>query len=186
MAFVDLSRNRLVLKALMAGPPAVGKSERLWQLGHAADQRRVHAFGQTPLGPQRMATIDLESAQSGRPVEMEVYEWHGPERADARGKGLLSGLDGLIYLADARADRQVDTVRQLAFLVEKLGRSRVVRLPTLLALGRMDEGLARISTLEPELSGIVWGQRLEVPLQDKTAFIEATLLLGESMLARLV
>jgi hypothetical protein len=186
MAFVDLGRNRLVLKALVAGPPAVGKSERLWQLGHASGERRVAELGQTPLGPQRMAWLDLEVAREGRPVVLEAYEWHGPERADARGKGLFTGLDGLVYIADARPERQVDTVRQLEFLVGQLGRSRVGRIPSLLALGRMDEGLARLSTLEPELVGIAWGQRLERPIQDEAGFLEAVRLLGESMLARVL
>lgn len=186
MAFIDLARDRLLLKALVAGPPAVGKSERLWQLGHAGGQRRVQEFGSTPIGPQRMASFALEVARQGRPVEVEAYEWHGPEKADVRGKGLFSGLDGLVYIADARAERQVDTVRQLEFLVRQLGRSRVNRVPSLLMLGRMDEGLARLSTLEPELVGISWGQRLEAPLEDTGEFLEAFQLLGESMLARMV
>lgn len=186
MAFVDIARGRLVLKALVAGPPAVGKSERLWQLGHASGERRVRQFGRTPLGPQRMASFDLDVERAGRPVEMEAYEWHGPERADARGRGLFAGLDGLVYIADARPERQVDTVRQLQFLVRQLGRSRVARVPSLLLLGRVDEGLARLSTLEPELGGIAWGQRLEAPLDDVEAFLEAMRLLGESMMARMV
>lgn len=186
MAFVDLAHDRLVLKALVGGPPAVGKSERLWQLGHAGGVRRVAEFGRTPLGPQRMASFDLDAEREGRAVVLEAYEWHGPERADVRGRGLFSGLDGLVYIADARAERQVDTVRQLEHLVGSLGRSRVARIPTLLALGRMDEGLLRLSTLEPELVGITWGQRLELPLDDVEGFLEAVRLLGESMLARLV
>ncbi|MEO1229474.1 MAG: hypothetical protein AAFZ18_11255 [Myxococcota bacterium] len=185
MAFVDLNRNRLVLKSLIAGPPAVGKSERLWQLGHASGTRRVQEFGQTPLGPQRMASFDLDVQREGRPVEIEVYEWHGPERADIRGKGLFSGLDGFIYLADARADRTVDSVQQLRFLVQQAGRSKLKRIPSLLALGRMDDGLARLSTLEPQLEPFAWGQRLETPLDDTEAFVEASHLLGETMLMRL-
>lgn len=145
----------------------------------------MQEFGRTALGPQRMASFDLDIVREGRPVEIEVYEWHGPERADVRGKGLFSGLDGFIYLADARADRTVDTVRQLRFLLEQAGRSKLLRLPSLLALGRMDEGLARLSMLEPELEPLAWGQRLEAPLEEAEAFIEATHLLGETMLIRL-
>lgn len=184
MAFVDLSRDRLVLKALVAGPPAVGKSERLWQLGHASGARRVQEFGQTPLGPQRMACFDLELEREGRPVELEAYEWHGPERADVRGKRLFAGLDGLIYIADARAERTVDTVRQLRFLSEEMGRSRLLRIPTLLMLGQADAGLARLSTLEPNLEPMTWGQRFEGPLEDVEGFLEAVRLLAESMLIR--
>lgn len=186
MAFVDLARDRLVLKMLVAGPPAVGKSERLLQLGCSTGARRVVEFGRTPLGPQRMASFDLDASREGRPVEIEAYEWHGPERADVRGRGLFAGLDGLVYIADARAERQVDTVGQLRFLVRELGRSRIARLPSLLLLGRMDEGLARLSTFESDLTDLVWGQRLEAPIEDAERFIEAVRLLGESMLARLV
>lgn len=183
---MDLVQRQLVLKALLAGPPAVGKSERLWQLGHAGGLRRVAEFGRTPLGPQRMASFDLDAREEGRPVVLEAYEWHGPERADARGRGLFTGLDGLIYVADARAERHVDTVRQLQFLVEKLGRPRVSRLPALLVLGRMDEGLARLRTLEPSLTGVSWGHRAELPIEDTEGFLESVRLLGHAMLARLV
>lgn len=186
MAFVDLHRNRLILKAVLAGPPAVGKSERLWQLGHAGGVKRTHEIGQTPLGPQRMASMDLEVEREGRSVELEIYEWHGPEKADVRGKGLAHGLDGLIYLADARPDRTVDTVRQLEFLISTFGKSRIQRIPSLLALGQMDAGLARLSALESQLPTLTWGHRLEVLLEDEAGFVEAVLLLGELMIARMV
>lgn len=184
MAFVDLERDHLVLDVLLAGPPASGKSTRLWQIGHATGERRVDEFGRTPLGPQRMATLPLDVERRGRDVVMEVYEWHGPERADARGRGLLTHLDGLVYLADARAERLIDTVRQLEFLVERLGRSTLRRLPTVLALGRMDEGALRLPRIEAELMEITWGQRLELPFEDAAGFVEAMRLLGEAILLR--
>ena len=183
---VDLARDRLVLKAIVAGPPAVGKSERLWQLGNIASPCRVLEFGRTPLGPQRMANLDLDVTREGRPVEIEFYEWHGPERADVRGKGLFAGLDGFIYIADARSDRRIDTIRQLEHLIDTVGRTKISRIPSVLLLGQIDEGDLVLSSIEPQLVSIAWGQKLECPLTDTSSFIEAIYLLGESMLARIV
>lgn len=181
MAFVDLGRNVLILKVVLTGPPAVGKTERLEQLGLAG---KSACFGSTVMGPTRMASVSLTSERDGRPVEVEVYEWHGPEKADVRTKGLFVGLDGLIYVADAREDRYVDTIKQLEFFVEQAGKSKVARLPGLLVLGQMDEGLLRLAKLAPELKGPTWANRLEAEIDDAEPFVEAVRLFGEVMLAR--
>ena len=181
MAFVDLKRNVLVLKVVLTGPPAVGKTERLEQLGQVGRSAR---FGSTAMGPTRMASLPLTSEREGRAVEVEVYEWHGPEKADVRAKGIYVGLDGLIYMADAREDRYVDTVRQLGFFIDQAGKSKVARLPGLLVLGQRDEGLLRLSTLAPKLSGLTWSDRFEGEIEDAEGFVEAVRVFGEVMLAR--
>jgi hypothetical protein len=141
VAFIDLAKNKLVLKVAMAGPPAVGKSLRLDQLGR---EGRRHDFGSKLMAPTSMAVLPLASEATGRPVEIEVYEWHGPEKVDVRGKALWTGLDGVIYVCDAREDRYVDTAATFKFMVEEAGKSRLVRVPSLLVLGRLEEGLLRL------------------------------------------
>lgn len=182
MAFVDLAKDKLVLKVILAGPPAVGKTERLFHIGDSGGRREK--FGTTVTGITYMAALPLTSEREGREVEIEVYEWHGPEKADVRARGIFIGIDGLIYLADAREDRYVDTIRQFEFLVSQVGRSRLVRLPALLVLGRMDEGLLRLSSLEGKLDGPTWSDRLEIPYDDAERFVEAVRVYGEVMLAR--
>lgn len=181
MAFVDLAKNRLVLKVLLAGPPAVGKTLRLDQVGAAG---RRQDFGSGRMGPTQMAVLPLPIERQGRPVELEIYEWHGPERADVRAKGIFVGVDGVVYLADAREDRYVDSVRQFQFLVEQMGKSKMQRLPALLLLGRLDEGLLRLPSFEGKLMGPTWSDKLEVPHQDAEPFLEALRVYGEVMLAR--
>lgn len=181
VAFVDLARNILVLKVVLAGPPAVGKTERLDQIGRAG---RRYGFGSSVMGPTEMAVLPIASESDGRPVEVEFYEWHGPERADVRAKGLFLGLDGLIYLADAREDRHVDTVRQFQFLVEQAGKAKLARLPALLVLGRMDEGLLRLPHFQQKLAGPTWSQKLDLPRTAEEPFLEALRLYAEVMLAR--
>ncbi len=184
VAFVDLSKNELVLKAVLAGPPAVGKTERLRHVGALG---RMDTFGSRTSGFTTMASLRLEAEHALRPVVLELYEWHGPEKADVRGKALFTGLDGVVYLADARADRHVDTVRFLEFLAKQAGRSRLARLPGLLALGFQDEGLLRLPGLEPQLSsGPTWSARLDAPVEDASAWIEALRTFGELVLARVV
>jgi hypothetical protein len=183
MAFVDLQRDRLILKVVLAGPPAVGKTERLWQIGEAG---RRHRFGSRVTGETLMAALPIEAEREGRQVEIEVYEWHGPERADVRAKSLWVGLDGIIYIADAREDRLVDTTRQFEFLVENAGKSKVRRLPGLLLLGRIDEGLLRLSSFGNRLDGPTWSEKLEIRLEEADRFVEAVRVFGEVMLARMV
>ncbi len=181
MAFVDLQKNKLVLKVVLAGPPAVGKTERLEQIGEVGQN---HRFGSSLMGPTQMATLPLTAERDGRPVHIEVYEWHGPEKADVRAKGLFVGLDGIVYIADAREDRYVDSVRQFEFLVKQAGKSKVRRLPGLLVLGMKDEGVLRLSSLEKKLVGPTWSDRIETEVDDAEPFIEAMRVFGEVMMAR--
>ena len=185
MAFVDLKRNVLVLKVVLAGPPAVGKTERLAQLG---DEGRSATFSMTSLGPQRMAVFTTRTGDPGaggeRAIDVEVYEWHGPEKADVRAKGLFVGLDGLIYMVDAREDRFVDTVNHFEFLVKTAGKSKIQRLPGLMVLGQRDQGLLRTSRFTDKLKGPSWSAPLELPLTDADGFVEAVRLYTEAMLAR--
>lgn len=183
MAFVDIARRKLILKVVLAGPPAVGKTERLEQIGEVG---RTERFGSRVSGETRLAVLPLRAERDGRDVEIEVYEWHGLERADARAKALFVGLDGIVYIADARQDRMVDSIRQFAFLVENIGKSKVQRLSAVLALGWMDEGLLRLSSFEGKLPGPSWSQRLELPLEAKESFVEAMRVYGEVMLARVL
>jgi GTPase SAR1 family protein len=183
MAFVDLQRNKLVLKVVMTGPPAVGKSERIEQIGKVGRQER---YGSTVLGPTQIGVLPLTSEREGREVEIEVYEWHGPEKADIRFKGMFVGIDGLIFVADARQDRRKDTVAQFEYLVETAGKSKIQRLPAILMLGQMDEGLLRLSAFDEKLQGPTWSERLELPLEESEPFIEALRVYGEVMLARVL
>jgi hypothetical protein len=181
VAYVDLEKNRLVLKAVLTGPPAVGKTERMRQIG---SQGSLHSYGSRVVGEMLMAALPLNAEGSTRPVVIELYEWHGAERIDVRGKALFTGLDGLIYIADAREDRYVDTTKHLTYLLDQAGKSRLQRVPGLLILGRMDEGLLRLPMMEKALEGPAWSERLEVPIEDEARFIEAVRLFGEVMLAR--
>jgi hypothetical protein len=181
MAFVDLKQNKLILKVVLAGPPCVGKTERLEQIGKVG---RLDHFGSSLTGPTQMARLPLTLEREGREVEIEVYEWHGPEKADVRAKGLFVGIDGVVYMADARQDRYVDSVAQFEFFVKNAGKSKVARLPGVLLLGMMDEGVLRLSSFEEKLRGPTWSDRLELPIDEADAFIEAMRLFGEVMMAR--
>lgn len=183
MAFVDLQRGKLILKVVLAGPPAVGKTERLWQI---AENGRRHRFGSRVTGETQVAILPLTAERDGRAVEIEVYEWHGLEKADVRARAMFTGVDGIVYIADAREDRYVDSVRQFEFLVENAGKSKVRRLPGLLLLGQMDAGLLRLSSFESKLNGPTWSDRLELPLADAETFVEAIRVFGELMLVRVL
>jgi hypothetical protein len=183
MAFVDLAKNLLVLKVVIAGPPAVGKTTRLDQLGK--EGRRLD-FGSKMMAPTAMAVLPLASEATGRPVEIEVYEWHGPEKVDVRGKALWTGLDGLVYVCDAREGRYTDTAATFKFLLEEAGKSRIVRVPSLLVLGRIDEGLLRLKRYEADLQGPTWTDRIETTMEPAEPFVEGVRVLGEAMLARVL
>jgi len=181
VAFVDLKRDRLILKVVLAGPSVVGKTERFEQIGRVG---RQETFGSSVLGPTQFSVLSIEAEREGRPVEIEVYEWHGPEKADVRLKGLFVGVDGLIYIADAREDRRIDTLNQFRFLVQTAGKSKIQRLPAMLMLGQMDTGLLRLTHLETKLTGPTWSEKLELPVEQSEPFIEALRVYGEVMLAR--
>ncbi len=187
MAFVDLRRDVLVLKVILAGPPAVGKTERLAQLGL---EGRSATFSMTALGPQRMAVLETRAGgpdpDDQRSVEVEFYEWHGPEKADVRAKGLFVGLDGLVYMVDAREDRYVDTVNFFDFLLKTAGKSKIQRLPGLMVLGQLDVGLLRCERFVAKLRGPAWSAPVELPIDDADGFVDAIRVYTEAMLARIL
>lgn len=183
MAYVDLAKNLLVLKVAVVGPPAVGKTTRLRQVGN---EGRFQVFGSKLMAETTMAVLPLVAEGTPRPVEIELYEWHGPEKVDVRAKALWTGLDGLIFIADARADRYVDSVAMFKFLLDEAGKTRLVRVPSLLVLGWPDEGLLRLERYAKDLQGPTWSDRLESPVEPGEPFIEAVKMLGEAMLARML
>lgn len=185
MAFVDVQRKKLILKVVLVGPPAVGKTERLMQIAHAG---RHHSYGSRVSGITEMAVLPLKAERDGREVEIELYEWHGPllERADLRLRGMFVGLDGVVYIADAREDRWIDTVKQFEFLVESAGKSKLLRLPGLLMLGMKDQGLLRLSSFDGKLYGPTWSEKLELAIEEADPFVEALRVYGEVMLVRSV
>jgi len=184
MAFVDLAKNQLVLKVVVAGPPAVGKTERLKQIGH---QGKFLSFGSYTAGKTNMAAMVVETQDTTRQVVVETYEWHGHEKADVRAKALFTGLDGVIYIADAREDRHVDTKNTYAYLMKEAGRTRLIRLPGLLILGHKDEGLLRLNSFKSVFEhGPTWSQTLEDELESTENFIQAIQLFAQVMLARVV
>ena len=182
MAFVDLARNQLILKVVLAGPPAVGKTTRLLQLASSSE---LVEYGSQSTGETQMAAFQIDRPEGQRTVVVETYEWHGHERADVRGKAIFTGLDGVIYLADAREDRYIDTKSTYDYLSKTMGRTRINRLPGLLLMGQMDEGLLRLGSFSSVFSrGPTWSQKLQIPIDDAESFKESVLLFAEAMLAR--
>ncbi|MBI4822254.1 MAG: hypothetical protein HY791_38700 [Deltaproteobacteria bacterium] len=171
----------MILKAVLTGPPAVGKTERIEQLRAVGSGTR---FGSKTRGFTEMASLELATESSRRTVEIEVYEWHGPERADIRESALFTGLDGVVFIADAREDRYVDTRGMFKFLNETAGKTKIVRLPAIMMLSRQDEGLLRLPMISKELQGPTWSQLLDINHDQPEPFIEAIRLLGELMVAR--
>ena len=132
-----------------------------------------------------MAALRIDRPDGQRTVVVETYEWHGHETADVRGKALFTGLDGVIYIADAREDRYVDTKNTYEYLSKTMGRTRINRLPGLLLMGQTDEGLLRLSSFASVFSrGPTWSQKLQIAADDSDSFRESVLLFAEAMLAR--
>lgn len=155
MAFVD-PKLGLVLKVLVAGPPASGKTSFIDSMGLHLAECKQFELAQFPLGPQ---TGIVGRWKTGRPCCLEVYEFHGHEHLDRRGQRLLVGLDGLIYLADSRPERWVDTYNQLNEIIRRLGRRTLQTRATLLVRGRPDVGLMTLPAIERELPYLAWTGR---------------------------
>lgn len=109
----------------------------------------------------------------------------GPRRSTSGPKRVV-GLDGLIYVADAREDRWIDTTKGFEFLLDEAGKSRIQRVPGLLVLGHQDEGLLRLPRFIDELEGPTWCTSVDSPVDEAAPFLEALRLFGEAMLARVL
>ena len=100
---------------------------------------------------------------------------------------MFTGLDGVIYIADAREDRYVDTKKTYEYLMKEAGRTRLIRLPGLLLIGQKDEGLLRLASFKSTFAhGPTWSQKLDIDLEPGESFVESVRLFAEVMLSRVI
>lgn len=184
MGFVSLSTNELVIKLFVAGAPGVGKSHRVRQLAAIGE---VIDFGAPNDKPRTAARVPLppdpEAGPGTRRPLLEVYEWHGYETVDLRGRRFDAGVDAVLYLADARQGRIRESGQVFRALVSRLGRSRMRRMPLWLMLGQSDQGSGTLEDYDRLWASYPGARRVCFGYGDGDGFCEEMLDFAQAVLA---
>lgn len=164
MAHVDLHERQLTLKLVYFGPPRSGKTTNLRVL-----HRRVDA-----LNRGRLMTLDTRDDRtlffdllpiffraSGLSFRLKVYTVPGQPMHEATRRVVLSGADGVAFVADSSAT-QVEANRQAwQSLTRHLGTLGLERIPVVVQYNKRDlpdkvelSTADRFATVDPPLEAI--------------------------------
>jgi signal recognition particle receptor subunit beta len=124
MALVDIERSAIVAKIVYYGPAQSGKTTNLRALYDLLPDDRKSAAAEFETPDQATIFFDYFPVHlgngSGFDITLRLFTVSGQEgRADAR-RAVLTGADGVVFVADAAAGRDGDNVVSMQELQECL------------------------------------------------------------------
>ncbi len=144
MSSINLYSKEITIKLVYDGPSFAGKTTSL-QLVHQTI--RAESRGQLislQAGNDRTLYFDFVPARlpklGGYSIRVQVYTVPGEVQHNSTRKLVLTGVDGIVFVADSQADRMQDNLEALRVLEENLrdqGQS-LARLPHLIQLNKRD------------------------------------------------
>jgi mutual gliding-motility protein MglA len=124
MALVDIERKAILAKIVYYGPAQSGKTTNLRVLFDLLPDDQKSAAAELESIDQSTLFFDYMPLHlgdgSGFDITVRLFTVSGQEsRSDAR-KVVLTGADGVIFVADASAGREADNVASMSELIECL------------------------------------------------------------------
>lgn len=119
MATVHLTTREISARVLYFGPAGAGSGtnvRRLYELVAAASRSRLHKFGPRGVDERSWYFDYVPSSALGVrdfALRVHVYSLPGNIEAPAHRQELLRDVDGLVFVADARGDREATNADQL-------------------------------------------------------------------------
>src|SRR6187549_4250504 len=109
MAQVDFNERQLTLKLVYYGPPHSGKTSNLRALHGAVDKLNRGRFMTLDTRDDRTLFFDLLPIffrTSGFSFRIKVYTVPGQPVHETTRRLVLTGADGVVFVADSRADHR--------------------------------------------------------------------------------
>ncbi|MSR45525.1 MAG: hypothetical protein EXS13_00385 [Planctomycetes bacterium] len=142
MANFDPATNELSLRFLLCGPVRAGKSEVLARLKERVGSRNGDES-------HDLVALPLAIEGAGAVLRLEVIELDPVDDANGATEALMSGADGVAFVADSRRERLRDNLMAYAWLLERLRGAGKSDLLGVLLLNRRD-GEEQVGAIELE------------------------------------
>lgn len=177
MAKVDRTAGELACRIVLCGPPASGKTENLQYLSRRLDPASRGRLISPAGGDDSSFFFDFLAVElgdfHGLRTHLHLYAIPGGEGNEEARRRILRGADGLIFVADSRADRRASNGEALNRVRADLERAE-----------REDEPLSvGLQYNKRDLSDILSVETLEEDLNPEGApFFEAVATVGRGVI----
>ncbi len=158
MAQVDFTERQLTLKLVYYGPPLSGKTSNLRALHAAVDKLNRGRLMTLDTRDDRTLFFDLLPIffrASGFSFRIKVYTVPGQPVHEATRKVVLTGADGVVFVADSKPDQREANASSWKNLVGNLGSLGLAERPVVVQYNKRDlpnaVPLAEVDTFGSEL-----------------------------------
>jgi mutual gliding-motility protein MglA len=141
VALVDFAERQLTLKLVYYGPPLSGKTSNLRALYGAVDKLNRGRLMTLDTRDDRTLFFDLLPIffrSSGFSFRIKVYTVPGQPVHEATRKVVLAGSDGVVFVADSRADQRDANRASWKNLVANLESLNLSQVPVILQYNKRD------------------------------------------------
>ena len=175
MAFINMRTNEVQVKIVYYGPGRGGKTSNLEFINKKFRERIKSEMVSIKTHGDRTLFFDFLPFDIGKikgyDIKIQMYTVPGQVKYNATRKLVLKGVDGLVFVADARTERRKHNLLSLKQLQENLAeyKKSIFKIPLVLQYNKMDlkdQGVPLLSleTLEKDLNS-----KLQVPAYPASA-----------------
>ncbi len=141
MAQVDFAERQLTLKLVYYGPPMSGKTSNLRALHTMVDQLNRGRLMTLDTRDDRTMFFDLLPIffrASGFSFRIKVYTVPGQPVHEATRKVVLTGADGIVFVADSHPDQRTENLASWQNLTANLDALGLARMPVVVQYNKRD------------------------------------------------
>ncbi len=158
MVQFNSQNNEILIKVVYFGPGLSGKTTNLRVLHKLINQQTHTELFSVNTMEDRTLFFDLMPVQlpvSGRTLKFQVYTVPGQVHYDSTRRIILSGADGVVFVADSQADKIAENVESLNNLHKNLNANRlnIKTIPLVFQFNKRDlENLAPLQLMNQRLN----------------------------------
>lgn len=158
MVQFNSQNDEILIKVVYYGPGLSGKTTNLRVLHQLINQETHTELFSVDTMEDRTLFFDLMPVQlpvSGRTLKFQVYTVPGQVQYDSTRRIILSGADGVVFVADSQADKMAENVESLNNLHKNLNANRlnIKTIPLVLQFNKRDmENAASLQLMNSRLN----------------------------------
>ncbi len=158
MVQFNSQNNEVLIKVVYYGPGLSGKTTNLRVLHRLINQETHTELFSVDTMEDRTLFFDLMPVQlpvSGRTLKFQVYTVPGQVHYESTRRIILSGADGIVFVADSQTDKMAENVESLNDLHKNLNANRlnIKTIPLVLQFNKRDmENVAAVQLMNQRLN----------------------------------